>query len=420
MAFIDRNTNDMIDSFVNVSSDSRAGEPADETADTSSKKSIWVIATHRGCRDGQAAATVARRYYRDNPPPKGTILVWWLLDPNNVVDGLTALWKRCSEGIINKIRVFDVSVKPDDIDSMTLNCPTDDIKVFDHHVTTEVSFRQTEDYEKTLTYDVNECGATLAWKYYYPNDEIPLFLRYIRDRDLWQMNDLKRAAPMSNEVNEYLFANSPHYKDTDAWIAYLDMTADEEKELIEKAKIIGGSLIKSKNDAVSRISYNSGIRNIDGYRVYVSNAPLYQSDIGNYLVNSRDSDGNYKCDYALIWRYCEKFEKYYVSLRARKGDVDVSVIAKQFDQNGGGHAAAAGFSTNKITDILPHLSDNPRCYTNHEDPSDCILNWQRSSFKSRMLEVGKQLVLVAGVCLFWSSVYRVSGYIGDNVYNSFN
>ena len=108
-----------------------------------------------------------------------------------------------------------------------------------------------------------------------------------------------------------------------------------------KATEIGGLLIEGKNKRLKMMSYNGAIKELDGHKVWVVNASLEQSDLGSYLVNQVTDEGEFLCDYAVIWRYNENNKVVYVSLRSRKAGVDVSKIAKEW--NGGGHYCASGF-----------------------------------------------------------------------------
>lgn len=321
-------------------------------------KQVWVIGTHDGCRDGHVASIIAKKYYKENTP-KDIEILYWLFNPSRREEGLEKLWKYCEENNykIEKIYMFDVAFGPKHLDDMLDKCTTDDVKIFDHHVSSEREFNESDkSYNNKYMYDVMECGASLAWKFYYPEKEIPKFLGYIRDRDLWITEQ-----PNSVEVNEYLFVTSPDFSDVDGWLKYFDI--EDEDEYFKIATEVGKTLLKMKQKNVEMMYRGGGLRRLYNKNAYVVNTSLYQSDIGNYAVNKKDDDGNYLYDYAIIWRYNESSSTYYVSFRSR-GDVDVSVISKKY--NGGGHKAAAGCELDDIQELLgdmrPAVIINPKAY----------------------------------------------------------
>ena len=60
----------------------------------------------------------------------------------------------------------------------------------------------------------------------------------------------------------------------------------------------------------------------------------YRSLLGNYICNK-----NKDIDFVLIIN----FERFSCSLRCEKDGVDVSVIASEFQHDGGGHTKSSGF-----------------------------------------------------------------------------
>ena len=59
-----------------------------------------------------------------------------------------------------------------------------DVIVIDHHKTAMQSLEGLSD-AITKRFDMQECGATLAWKTFFPKEPVPVLLQYVRDRDLW-------------------------------------------------------------------------------------------------------------------------------------------------------------------------------------------------------------------------------------------
>ena len=83
---------------------------------------------------------------------------------------------------------------------------------------------------------------------------------------------------------------------------------------------------------------------ISTYNIYIFNNSEYTSDLGSYVMQNKE------CDFAVIWSYDHKVNKYIYSLRSKDVKTDVSRVAKMFD--GGGHRNAAGFKSEHHPEIL--------------------------------------------------------------------
>lgn len=349
-----------------------------------------VIITHHGCADGFTAYVCDLLYRRDNPPDYKVI--YGTVDPSRTTEGLDRIFQRCATSNlrIECIRAFDVAFMPEDVDYMLRYCS--DIKIFDHHKTSKDAFDSidnSEDYEDIFVYDVDECGASLAWKHYFPDRPIPRFMKYIRIRDLWLFDTPEAKALNAREVDTYLFVMRPSFNDPEGWFPYLEMKPEDEDEFYMQAAVAGVAMSKQKQKQLEIMATNGAIYELNGLLVYAINSCSMQSDLGDYICNLRvpagsfeghasypvkntnaflnmprksripkapsapGEQGDYICDYVLVWRYTEETKKYSVSLRSRKGDIDVSVIAKNY--GGGGHQAAAGFEVTDITTILPWM-----------------------------------------------------------------
>ena len=247
-----------------------------------------------------------------------------------------------------------------------------DIRIIDHHkssmdswktntldiYTTEVNSNLSDIYKRVLKINNNqieficnmkECGASLAWKYYFPDTNVPLFIEYVKDRDNWLFDTKDAKDRNSMIVNEYLMATAPKYDDFQAWFKYFEYN----NEWFNVTAYHGGKTLMDMKTSYVNMILNCGTnRKIGGHTVFVCNASILMSDVGNVACekyNIQESDPptrDYLCDYAMIWRYDEKCKKYCVSLRSRKGGVDVQEIAKKY--NGGGHVNASGFETDNM------------------------------------------------------------------------
>ena len=189
--------------------------------------------------------------------------------------------------------------------------------VLDHHRTAQ------EDLHgfPGAIFDMSKSGARLAWEYFHGEQSIPRLLAYVEDRDLWNW-----ALPESSDFLAYL-DTLPF--DFQVWDDLAQVSDDELQNLL-----VIGRHMNAKNDnlAASMAEGAEPVRlfGVEGSKL--NGSALFNSKLGEllYLANGT---------FAMIWR----IEKglLFVSLRARKGTVDVAEMARRF--GGGGHSAAASF-----------------------------------------------------------------------------
>lgn len=318
---------------------------------------IKVFGYHFPCIDGHMAK-ICKNYYDSLMGDSGDIWFEWRFNPSAQIAGMKKLFKVCNDKkyIISEFVAFDVAFDVPAVQLLLDQNPNTKVFLFDHHKTSEEAFANFNDPRVKTVHDMNECGATLAWKHYFPGIELPLFLKHVRIRDNWEYSSEEAKELHSYEVNNYLFATQPDYKDKEAWFKYL--TIENEAEFNEMAYQAGKCLGLTEDKMVRIIQTGGSIHKINEHYVFVCNTSCYQSELGNKMAHFKDEKGR-MCDYVMMWRYNEACNKYCVSLRSRKSGTDVSQIAQRY--GGGGHAAAAGFTIENISDILPWLS--PPTYT---------------------------------------------------------
>lgn len=312
---------------------------------------IKVFGYHFPCRDGHVAK-ICKIYHdsqtKKDKNDKNEITVEWKFNPSNQMADMKKLINYCDQTgyIIDTFISFDVAFNVPAIEYLLSESNvTAKIQIFDHHKTSKEAFETFSNTQVTLVHDMSECGASLAWKYYFPSVPLPTFIKHIRIRDNWEFDTLEAIDLKSMFVNEYLFATAPDYNSTEEWFSYF--TKDE--AFFEMAASSGESLIKIKNIIVKTLQRGGAVYKINEHRVFVCNVPIYISELGDKMAHDVDAD----VDYVLMWRYNESCGEYWVSLRSRKNGTDVSMVAKRY--GGGGHASAAGFTIKYISDILPHL-----------------------------------------------------------------
>lgn len=264
---------------------------------------------HKACPDGFASAYIA-----------------WKVLGNNSRYIPQAYYDKLPDIKDSKILVCDFSFN----EKETLKLIKENESYFniDHH---KSAFENLEDIEDKYKYfDINHSGAVLTWKYFFPNDEIPFFIKLIEDYDLWKFN-YKETKPFMIALNEMKF----NFKE---WMQFEDESFLN--EFIKKGKILE-SYQNSLVDIVCKC-HKKVIHKFDNqfYKVAYVNTNLFKNEIANKLVLETD------CDFSITYNYDDSKNLTKFSLRSIDEKADVGSIAKII--GGGGHRNAAGFTRSGI------------------------------------------------------------------------
>lgn len=223
------------------------------------------------------------------------------------------------------------------------------IVVLDHHKTVQADLEEfsargefdlTTVYKEALSkydsyedpfilslFDMDKCGARLAWEFCFPGEQPPEFILYIEDQDLWNLK--------YEHVRRFSLAVRSYPYEFEQW----NVLSVKVKQLIEEGKIIERFYEKK----IADVCKNADRDTLAGHEILVANAPAFMaSDVAHELLK-RDPD----IAFAAVWYEANGKRAY--SLRSEDHRVDVSEIATQF--GGGGHRNAAGFRVK--------TSDNP-------------------------------------------------------------
>lgn len=285
-----------------------------------------VCCYHGNCFDGICAAWVVSKVYRN------AIFIPLLWGDDIRIKFKEANYKF-SQG--DKIIFVDFSLPYKDLEDLALIFGDNKILVLDHHKTAEKDL-------KGLSYaifDMNESGASLAWKYYYSDTPMPQVIQYVKDRDLW-----KFELPKSKEVNSFIQSFPMTLGSYEMLSKMLD-----NMDGFDRAIGGGASILRYKETMVKAMC-----KNVNSY-YFGSSGPVYMP---------ADNDMNFPVvpvvNASILFsevghELCKMFPQapfagYYFDrlndgirqwgLRSI-GDFDVSMIAKAY--GGGGHKNAAGF-----------------------------------------------------------------------------
>jgi oligoribonuclease NrnB/cAMP/cGMP phosphodiesterase (DHH superfamily) len=295
--------------------------------ETFKRKLIDLVIFHYPCQDGLSSAWVAHHFLKSKNKEHELFPVQ--NNPAYSEDFLKNLYEKVKD---KYVAIFDFSFNLEI--TKKIKKLSKDLVILDHHATNR-------DILKDLKYayfDMELSGVGLAWNYFY-NENIPIFLEMIQDRDLWTWK-----LPLSKDFCDGLYNILASVDGIENCFEYYENLLENEEDEIKKYCDLGKILRAKKEKMINGIVrsnkkvYNYTF-NDSNYKVKMFNCDHeIASDLGNSLCKSDD------CDFAILWRYDHTSEKYWLSMRANN-KVDVSEICKKF--GGGGHKNASGCTIDK-------------------------------------------------------------------------
>lgn len=200
--------------------------------------------------------------------------------------------------------------------------------------------------ENYVLLDDCKSGALLAWEYFHPGQDVPMFIQHIDDRDRWQWK-LEGSAEFHAAMQIYQPWTFEQWRDI-----HIEDLDPGEGIFVEAYNSFlyteGKAILRAQKHHVERIAsqavkctvvVNKGIVDVPQGETYdlaeytglAVNTPIFQSEVGHELANTSGSFG-------LSW-YMADVGRARCSFRSN-GDYDVSAIARSL--GGGGHKNAAG------------------------------------------------------------------------------
>lgn len=264
-----------------------------------------ILITHANCNDGLGSATVFGEWCKENDiRPE----IYFTEDREELPEGC--------EVADNDVYIIDFSYPRDTLDKMRGEAKS--LIVIDHHASAKDDL---EGYEGDFVFDNTESGTSLAWLHFFPDLEMPLFVRQIKNRDLWTKED---------GTDELYFALQNPSIDC----AKLLSSNTETQKLIEKYRPVNEYHISLVNQLAKKAIKTT--MTVEG-QTYVINmvnngSKALSSDVGNVLA---DQKGIF-C--SIVWR-TQDMDNMFISLRS-VGKNDVKSLAVLL--GGGGHENASG------------------------------------------------------------------------------
>jgi len=257
---------------------------------------------HANCRDGFGAAWVAWKRFGN--------IEFYPIAYNDV---------PVAPNAGDEVYVLDFSFPRETLLRWSTMCK---VVVIDHHKTAEEDLKGLNSIPSIeLVFDMEKSGARLTWEYFYPTEEIPEFLLYIEDRDLW-----KWTLPHSREINLAIRSYPMKFS---IWYEELFIQIDN---IVEELLGTGVAIKRHVDQTVKVMCENARTIRLGQYRVPICNATTYASEVCARLKSIYENA-------PFVATYSD--EHAHRRWELRSNDVDVSEIAKLYE--GGGHKKAAGF-----------------------------------------------------------------------------
>lgn len=304
-------------------------------------KTFDIVFYHRGCYDGFTAAWIARTF---NDAPQFVPIGYddpFPLTSDDVAGKRVLFVDFCpqDENTFNWLVQTALLVVVIDHHKTAMERLTGDVLVF--NVGDAISYDLAIDVHRKLlprerkalaAFDMHKCGAHMTWDFFHPGVDVPLFVQYVEDYDLWKWCK-PGALPHSEVVNAFIQSHAFDYK---TW-SELYMQFESEAGL-ETAVVAGRRVLEYENKMVGTISSQARLEaitvpGIGVVEVMAVNSPVLQSKVGNDLALMAESG------IGLV-RNVVSPQLTKVSLRSIS-EVDITPILKAF--GGGGHKNAGGY-----------------------------------------------------------------------------
>lgn len=195
------------------------------------------------------------------------------------------------------------------------------VSSLDHHSGVKEEYQRLAEEDKNFTFifDNDKSGSSLAWSYFFPDQEIPWLVKYAEDVDLWKW---KYGRDTKNVINYFsLFTNQP-----EEYLKYFNSDLSD-------IKLFGKSITMYKDEKEKQYSEIQPIKiKIGDYKVLAFNLVNSRSEMGHIFSEKYNQ---------TVLLYNIDGDSVKLSLRAFT-DYKPSAFELASLLGGGGHDKAAG------------------------------------------------------------------------------
>lgn len=218
-----------------------------------------------------------------------------------------------------EVYIVDFCYRPEEMAVIDSQCSR--LVLLDHHASAEKSMKGFVCRCGEIHFDMQESGASLTWKYFFKEKEVPQLVKHVKDFDLWQWK-------------------LEHTKST---MAYLEVVGHDDikllKSLIERGDeampevyLKGSHFSQLKDKLVQELAGEAMEIDFLGHKILKAATPASLSSfVGNELAKRTGTFG-------VVYRQCPD-GSLKLGLRSVPGYSLLDIAAKL---GGGGHPSACG------------------------------------------------------------------------------
>jgi oligoribonuclease NrnB/cAMP/cGMP phosphodiesterase (DHH superfamily) len=281
-----------------------------------------IIIHHNKDMDGYTSGAICKRKY-----PEATLLGW------DYKDEIPDFKEFYGEDVIMIDITFPLArlIELGRIARLT---------VIDHHISFRKDFGKIKEEEHTFEYYYEDgvAACEIGWKFCFPNEPVPYAITLIGRYDTWR----QKEGDWEGETlpfKYYMYGNCNSAETFPTWV----IEPEFEKYISYEAITTGKQIMtyqRTMDEAAAR-SFSFEKEVFGELRGLCMNQGFFSSETCRSIYNPDKHD--IMIGFILIGN------KWSVSLRSAKEEVDVSLIAKR--KGGGGHKGAAGFEVKTFEEI---------------------------------------------------------------------
>lgn len=284
------------------------------------KEKNTIVIYHGECNDGFAAALAAWKFFGDKA---------------EYIPGVYGVDRKFPFDKINvdnkDVIILDFSY--DKQSMLKLVEKASMVRLLDHHKTAHDELGEMD----CCTFDMEQSGAMMAWKFFHPKKPVPYFYELIQDRDLWTKKYPDSAALM------YATNNLP--RTFEFWDEMLPFEAKEFQDAIKMGRILENYQNEQMVAVAEKCAKKITVGGIEGWIVNC-NTP-FVSDLGSYLSSKTGT-------FAILWHETAN-GLISCSLRSADGFSSVELTKQLF--SGGGHPQASGSKVSSYEKMMEKLKE---------------------------------------------------------------
>lgn len=304
------------------------------------KDLINLVIYHNPCPDGFTSAAIANLYFKD----KDSKPEFWGV--SHAQRAFPELEQKTKD---KNVLICDFTFKKEIGLKLLEHAKT--LQVIDHHVCSQNDSQNIPnptsydlatykslpedlgDVEQHRLFDVKHCGASLTWNYFYPDIEVPLFVRYIEDNDIWI-----KGMPQTYEVTAYVTSIPYEFRVYEELIVNESLINDK---VIPIGTILWKQIQKHVESSLNKSTIKMIELNGNVYFLAMCNSNTNINEIGNQMLTKYPY-----CDFSMVYTTNDTTTS--ISFRSDETRANVNQIATVL--KGGGHRNASGASLyDKIT-----------------------------------------------------------------------